>query len=369
MKVDLDLLEKNFQDIVLKPEIARFSSKGPQPMSLTKNWYSRPTPPDLQFEEKVFQSQSSYSADKVYEWNIDGFSEQEIMNTMSKMSLISNAYVNNNIRQPDIVKILTQGFSGVLRNWWDKLLSRYAKETIQNAVKRNDEGFPIFDETIGSAQSDGVNTLIYTILKHFIGTPSDITSRISDQLNNLRCHQMSDYRWYQDVFISKVMLRDDSQKPYWKEKFIDGLPRLFAYKVKEQLTVAGSLNYDAYTYGDICAVIKKLGISMCNDQIMLREEMRNSKKAKYEMGTFCEQFGLPAIAPSKRKHKFSKPHGSLRRKPHDEFYKKTYKKPFSKPFSKKKKSKDSSQGKCYICGNPGHFANKCPKKAKKDKKI
>ena len=157
---DLDLLEKNFQDIVLKPEIARFSSKGPKPMSLTKNWYSRPTPPDLQFEEKVFQSQSSYSADKVYEWNIDGFSEQEIMNTMSKMSLVANAYVNNNIRQPDIVKILTQGFSGVLRNWWDKHLTRDAKETIQNAVKCNDEGLPIFDESIGSAQSDGVNTLI-----------------------------------------------------------------------------------------------------------------------------------------------------------------------------------------------------------------
>ena len=42
----------------------------------------------------------------------------------------------------------------------------------------------------------GVNTLIYTILKHFVSTPSSISSRISDLLNNLRCPTMSDYRLY-----------------------------------------------------------------------------------------------------------------------------------------------------------------------------
>ena len=44
-------------------------------MSLTKNWYSRPTPLDMQFEERVFQTQFSVSADKFYEWNIGGLFE------------------------------------------------------------------------------------------------------------------------------------------------------------------------------------------------------------------------------------------------------------------------------------------------------
>ena len=43
-----------------------------------------------------------------------------------------------------------------------------------------------------------------------------------------------DYGWYQDVFISRVMLRKDCYKPYWKEKFIDGLPPIFAHKVKKE---------------------------------------------------------------------------------------------------------------------------------------
>ena len=50
------------------------------PCLLQKNWYSIPTPPDMQFKERVFQTQFSVSTDKIYEWNIDGLSEQEIIN-------------------------------------------------------------------------------------------------------------------------------------------------------------------------------------------------------------------------------------------------------------------------------------------------
>ena len=48
------------------PEIKRFVGN-PKPMSFTKNWYSRPTPPDMQFEERVFQTQFSVSTDKLNE--------------------------------------------------------------------------------------------------------------------------------------------------------------------------------------------------------------------------------------------------------------------------------------------------------------
>ena len=95
------------------------------------------------------------------------------------------------------------------------------------------------------------------------------------------------------------MLHEDYLKPYWKEKFIAGLPHLFAHKVKEELIdKTGTINYDDLTYSDIFSTLKKLGINMCNDQKMLRQQLKNSKKAKYEMGNFCEQFGLPPIALS-----------------------------------------------------------------------
>ena len=76
------------------PEIKRFVGN-PKPMSFTKNWYSITTPPDMQFKERVFQTQFSVSTDKLYEWNIDGLSEQVIINKMSHMSMVGIAYQNN----------------------------------------------------------------------------------------------------------------------------------------------------------------------------------------------------------------------------------------------------------------------------------
>ena len=98
--------------------------------------------------------------------------------------------------------------------------------------------------------------MIYTIMKHFVAKPSNITSRIYDQLSNLRCKNLGEYRWYEDVFTTRVMHRSDCNSPFWKEKFINGLPRLFGEKVKETLsTPLGVIGYDNLTYGDISSTI------------------------------------------------------------------------------------------------------------------
>ena len=76
------------------PEIKRFV-RNPKLMSFTKNWYSKLTPPNMQFEEKAFQTQFSVSIGKFYEWNIDGLSKQEIINKMGHMSMVGIAYQNN----------------------------------------------------------------------------------------------------------------------------------------------------------------------------------------------------------------------------------------------------------------------------------
>ena len=81
------------------------------------------------------------------------------------MFMVANAYfTNHNVDHVEIVDLLTTGFSGTLRGWWEKFLT---EESIRKAVKNDDEGLPIFDESIGRGIPDGVNTLIYTIIKHF----------------------------------------------------------------------------------------------------------------------------------------------------------------------------------------------------------
>ena len=98
------------------------------------------------------------------------------------------------------------------------------------------------------------------------------------------------------------MHRSDCNSPFWKEKFINGLPRLFGEKVKETLCNSlGVIDYDNLTYRDISSTIRSEEMKMCRD--MKIQSQASKSKAKYEVRNFCTQYGLPPITPSKRRSK------------------------------------------------------------------
>ena len=101
--------------------------------------------------------------------------------------MVANNYLNDGITNPEVVDLIVLGFTGKLLDWWTNCMTTSSKDDIKHAVQKDEDENPIFDERIGRGVPDGVNTLIYTIVKHFIGKPSNITSRIYDQLSNLRC--------------------------------------------------------------------------------------------------------------------------------------------------------------------------------------
>jgi hypothetical protein len=73
---------------------------------------------------------------------------------------------------------------------------------------------------------DGVNSLVFTIIRHFIGTPSNITS----------------------------------------------LPNLFAHKIRTVLSNSNEIiDYDTLTYGDIISTIKQEGLKMCIEQRIAKQ--------------------------------------------------------------------------------------------------
>nr|KAJ0194629.1 hypothetical protein LSAT_V11C700382530 [Lactuca sativa] len=45
---------------------------------------------------------------------------------------------------------------------------------------------------------------------------------------NLHCRKLTDFRWYKDNYLVKVFSIPDCKESYWKERFIAGLPKLFA---------------------------------------------------------------------------------------------------------------------------------------------
>jgi hypothetical protein len=63
---DIRVLENFLEKVDLEPKLQRIYDKS-KTVNFSKNWYSRPTPLDLQFEEQFLQSQFSVSSNKIYE--------------------------------------------------------------------------------------------------------------------------------------------------------------------------------------------------------------------------------------------------------------------------------------------------------------
>ena len=140
------------------------------------------------------------------------------------MTLLTNVYKNHGKQDHQIAHLIVTSFTGQLKGQWDHYLNNDDRNQIFTAVKRETDGNIIMTDRQPS--QDAVNTLIFTITKHFVGDPNQQKERASDVLITLRCPQLSDFRWYKDVFISKVLSRNDYQQSYWKENFISLLKKL-----------------------------------------------------------------------------------------------------------------------------------------------
>ena len=128
--------------------------------------------------------------------------------------MVANNYLDESRPHKEVIEMMVLGFTGKLQQWWNNCLTEASKEDIKYAIQQDEEGNPIINE-IEQGIPDGVNTLIYTIMKHFIGKPSNITARIYEQLSNLRCKTLGEYKWYEDVFTTRVMHRRDCNSPFW----------------------------------------------------------------------------------------------------------------------------------------------------------
>ena len=98
-----------------------------------------------------------YSDTFIYDWNIDGFSEHEIINVLCHMTMAATAYLTNN-DDYNAAQLLIFGFFGTLRSWWDNCLNNNERKFLQTGT--NDEG-----------EQNAVRRIIYAITKHFVGDP------------------------------------------------------------------------------------------------------------------------------------------------------------------------------------------------------
>jgi hypothetical protein len=79
------------------------------------------------------------------------------------------------------------------------------------------------------------------------------------------------------------MLREDSNQPFWKEKFLTDLPILLGEKVRNKIKdtfTTKTIPYDQLTYGELMSFTQKKGLKICQDlklQKHLKWEMKHTR--------------------------------------------------------------------------------------------
>ncbi|GAV83273.1 zf-CCHC domain-containing protein, partial [Cephalotus follicularis] len=319
-------------------------------------------------------TQTSYQSGTIYEWNIDGMNEYYIINKLQEMTMVSNAHKIKYNTDKTVANLLIAGFTGRLKGWWDNVLTTQQQTEILDDIQVNELKGPILDSN-NERIEDAVSTLIYNITKYFIGDPTYLKDRTTNQLSNLRCRRLQDFRWYKDTFMTKVLTTKDANQPYWKEKFITGLPTLFAEKIKNPLqnrTWVLHVPYETLTYGDIVSTITKTGLEIFNNIKMSKQIKRDSKTYKKELGDFCTQFGYEPFKPPSsktenlQKHKKNKRYYDRNQFEKPAYYRRSNKTKtqfkteyFRKPTNNFQKIDFQNSNTCYICGKQGHIARYC----------
>ncbi|KAG5577364.1 hypothetical protein H5410_057498 [Solanum commersonii] len=262
-----------------------------------KNYDSKPSFPDLQ---------------SITEWNIDGLVEHQVYNKLHEMGDAITAYKMRGLAHRDAANMIIAGFTGMLKHWWDNYCTDEIKQLIINATAT---------ETVvkmeGNAQStsnvtreDACATLLYHITKHFIGEPKLFQDRILQILSNLSCPNLDNFIHYKHAFLSKVMIRPDCNLDFWKERFISGLPPLFANKVRTNIQDHnnGNISYDNLTYGDLVSTINVVALELCTDIKLKHQLKKEQSSSRKELGGFCKDFGFITPLDKIKKDKKEKSH-------------------------------------------------------------
>ncbi|KAG5573016.1 hypothetical protein H5410_062782 [Solanum commersonii] len=241
--------------------------------------------------------------------------------------MYSTIYKINKNSDKTITDMITAGFTGQLKGWWDNYLNQEQRDRVLLVVKQEGD----------QVTQNAVYTLVLNIIEHFSRRWSDNSETIRTLLQNLRCKTLTSFRYYKDVFLCRVMELPKCNSTHWKSKFIDGLPTIFAERVRKAIREDNhSINYDDYTYGKLISACVQEELFLCNEIKLNQQIKRHCLNERKQLGEFCEQFAFDIP-----KHQVEEGRGDSSKR------KKRYRQNFNKADT------------CHKCGRYGHYAKDC----------
>ncbi|KAG9450360.1 hypothetical protein H6P81_010325 [Aristolochia fimbriata] len=259
--------------------------------------------------------------------------------------------------EAQVVNQIIARLTGDLYGWWYHYLSDTDRYEISTAVKIDEIGDTLLNNE-RQPISDAFMTFCVRIMAMFAIDPQRQAETTMYLLHHLRCRTLTDLHWYISTFRSKVMTLADAANPYWKQRFIEGLPTQFGMKVKDMLRPGPNeeINWNSLHYGQLQTACTRQGLLLCND-LWLKKQLKQDQISPKTLGTFCQQFTYENL-PEQDCSKCKSTQPSKRR-----FAKRN---PLKPPFHKKDKGKaikgetrtsfrpkgqsSPTIAKCYKCG-------------------
>lgn len=97
--------------------------------------------PNMAFKERIFDrlNQAIFSDQCVFECNIDGELEHNIIRKLQEIDMVTTAYMYKGHANKSVAYALFAGFSRQLKGWWDHYLKEHETQFILNAIKVESE--------------------------------------------------------------------------------------------------------------------------------------------------------------------------------------------------------------------------------------
>ncbi|RDY00784.1 hypothetical protein CR513_15998, partial [Mucuna pruriens] len=107
----------------------------------------------------------------------------------------------------------------------------------------------------------------------------------------------------------KIIINEDKEEisdvsTTFLEKFLAGLPRSLGDNVRDKIrsqSANGDILYDNLSYRQLISYIQKVALKICQDDKIQRQLAKEKAQNKRDLGSFCEQFGLPSCSKQKKK--------------------------------------------------------------------
>jgi len=100
-------IAQNFEDSSLAINKIHYDNS-----SVMRNYYTKPTPPDLQFKERGTVATNHFDGQSIYTWNIDGKAEHELLSTLQEMTMVMTAYRTKGLDSRTQAIAIINGFQG-----------------------------------------------------------------------------------------------------------------------------------------------------------------------------------------------------------------------------------------------------------------